>query len=98
MPADFDKPDASALVGAGASPAGRHLVIGSDAPLQLREGDRRLLDDLGRIDDRGLEHAEAIMHEHRHALERVGVYDDEPTLQALAALSAVRSLTKRAQR
>lgn len=57
----------------------------------MHPGDLRLLDDVDEIDDRGLEHAEALIHELRHA----GSADDRIP-RALDALDGVRKLTKRA--
>ena len=64
----------------------------------LHDGDRRLLDDLAvageMIDDRGLEFAEALLHERRQQDERAGVSPDDRLERALSALSSIRTLTK----
>jgi hypothetical protein len=60
----------------------------------LQPGDDRILGDVGEIDDRGLEHAEALIHELRLRADMTRAAD--PRIgQALAALAGVRRLTKR---
>lgn len=60
----------------------------------LHPGDRRLLDDLSEIDDRGLEMAEAFLHERRYGDDLR--HTPHPDMdRALAALSQVRTLSKR---
>lgn len=60
----------------------------------LDPGDRRLCADVAEIDDRGLEHAEALIHELRYQAD-ITRRPDPRINQALTALSAVRRLTKR---
>ena len=62
--------------------------------MALHRADQRMRADLARIDDRGLEHAEALIHELRHA-QPVSARFDDRIPRALAALSNVRALTKR---
>lgn len=62
--------------------------------MALHPGDLRLLDDLGEIDDRGLEYAEDLIHELRHR-KPWGLPPDDRIDQALAALNTVRTLTRR---
>jgi hypothetical protein len=62
--------------------------------MALHPGDRRLAADLRDIDDRGLEDAEALIHELRHA-QPVSARFDDRIPRALRALSTVRTLTKR---
>lgn len=59
----------------------------------LMDADRRLLADVDLIDDRGLEHAEALIHELRQHAERTGCPDDR-IARALTALDGVRTLTR----
>lgn len=60
----------------------------------LHLGDRRLLSDVGEIDDRGLEMAEALLHERRYRDDLT--HTPHPDMdRALAAISQVRTLSKR---
>lgn len=59
--------------------------------MALNPGDRRLVADVAEIDDRGLEDAEALIHE----LRQRAAPADPRIPRALAALSTVRTLTKR---
>jgi len=60
----------------------------------LLPSDLRLLEDCSQIDDRGLEMAEALLHERRYLNDLQGRPDPNLT-RALAALDGVRRLTKR---
>lgn len=67
-------------------------VIGSDAPQTLT----RLVHDMRAIAariDRGLKHAEDLLHERRVRDEQNGHHDDR-TYQALEALAHVRTITR----
>jgi len=61
----------------------------------LLPGDLRLLDDCSAIDDRGLEIAEALLHERRY-LDDLTRRPHPDMDRALQALAGVRRLTKRA--
>lgn len=62
--------------------------------MRLHPGDDRILGDVGEIDDRGLEHAEALIHELRYRADMTRRPDPRIS-QALSALASVRALTKR---
>lgn len=62
--------------------------------MALFGGDRRLVADVAEIDDRGLEMAEALLHERRY-MDDLRCVPHPDMDRALAALSGVRRLTKR---
>ena len=60
----------------------------------LSEGDKRLLHDAATLIDRGLEHAEAVLHQQRQRDEADGHHEPR-TYQALESLAHVRGITRR---